>query len=159
MNLLLFKNRRSCGQILRPMLGASLLLVLAGGCVKSDNNEAPSRRTEVSADRADGTDPAGTPNERSDAREPGPSGAPRASRGEVKRNEYTVQVGIFNQLEDAEQLSLDLRAQRVNNFLQPVGNQWRVCVGKYYTEGRASRMAKQLQDMGFKDAKAITPGN
>lgn len=159
MSILLYKSRPSWSQIFRPLMGVSLLLLSADGCIKSDNNEAPSRRSDVVEDRADRSDGAEQQSERIDAREPGPSGAPRASRGEVKRNEYTVQVGIFNQLEDAEQLSLDLRAQRVNNFLQPVGNQWRVCVGKYYTEGRASRMAKQLQDMGFKDAKAITPGN
>jgi len=156
MTVISYNIRLLCGQVFRWLVGTSLLLIIAAGCTKSDNNEPPSRRTDISEDRADGAEPQ---NERSDPREPGASGAPRATRGEVKRNEYTVQVGIFNQIDEAEQLALDLRAQRVNNFLQPVGKQWRVCVGKYYTEGRAARMAKQLQDMGFKDAKPITPGN
>lgn len=160
MNFLSYCVRMLWCQVFRPLLGVSLILIIVGGCTKTDNSEAPSRRTDIpeagQENRADRSD---RPDGRSDAQEPVASGSPRAPRGEVKRNEYTVQVGIFNRADAADQLAFDLRAQRVNNFVQPVGNQWRVCVGKYYTEGRAMRMAKKLQGMGFTEAKVITPGN
>lgn len=157
MNFLFYISRMFGRQVFRPFLGVSLILIILGGCTKTDNSEPPSRRDDLPetgqesrADRQDG---------RTGSQDPASSGSPRAPRGEVKRNEYTVQVGIFNRADEADQLAFDLRAQRVNNFVQPVGKQWRVCVGKYYTEGRATRMAKQLQSLGFAQAKVITPGN
>jgi len=146
-------------KIFQSFIIAGLLTGITGGCTKTDNSEAPSRRADIpepgQENRADRSERQTGRNEAQESA----SGSPRAPRGEVKRNEYTVQVGIFNRADEADQLAFDLRAQRVNNFVQPVGNQWRVCVGKYYTEGRATRMAKQLQSMGFTGAKVITPGN
>ncbi len=162
MNFLFYRSRRLWGQVFRPFLGVSLILIILGGCTKTDNSEPPSRRDDLpesgQENRSDRSDRSEGQGGRNDSQEPA-SGSPRAPRGEVKRNEYTVQVGIFNRADEADQLAFDLRAQRVNNFVQPVGNQWRVCVGKYYTEGRATRMAKQLQSLGFTQAKVITPGN
>jgi len=134
----------------------SLIILIAAGCAKTDSDQPPSRRDDIP--ETGGEDRSDRREERSDSQPP-PAGTPRAPRGEVKRNEYTVQVGIFNRADQADQLAFDLRAQRVNNFVQQVGNQWRVCVGKYYSEGRANRMANQLKSMGFSEAKVIAPGN
>jgi len=122
------------------------------GCTQKNENELPSNREDTPStgreDRADrGDDQASS------------SGAPRAPKGEVKRDEYTVQVGIFNRAEEADQLAYELRAQRVNNFVQQVGGRWRVCVGRYYSEGRAKKMENQLRGMGFANATVIAPGN
>lgn len=160
MNFPFYCSRRLWGQVFRPFWGVSLILIILGGCTKTDNSEPPSRRDDLPASGSESrTERSDRQDGRSDPQEGAASGSPRAPRGEVKRNEYTVQVGIFNRADEADQLAFDLRAQRVNNFVQPVGNQWRVCVGKYYTEGRATRMAKQLQSLGFTQAKVITPGN
>ena len=144
-------------KIFQQFILASLMILIAGGCTKTDQEQPPSRRDDIPSEtgregRSDRRD------DPSDSQQP-PANSPRAPRGEVKRNEYTVQVGIFNRADEADQLAFDLRAQRVNNFVQPVGNQWRVCVGKYYSEGRATRMANQLKSMGFSEAKVIAPGN
>lgn len=125
------------------------------GCTKKTEDQPPSNREDQ---------PSAGRNDRADRRDDGgngqqASGPPRAPKGEVKRDEYTVQVGLFDRPEDADQLAYELRAQRVNNFVQPVGKQWRVCVGRYYSEGRASRMADQLKAMGFAEAKVVAPGN
>jgi cell division septation protein DedD len=143
-------------KIFRRFLLAGLIMLIAAGCTKTDSDQPPSRRDDIpESGREDGSE---RREERSDSQQP-PASSPRAPRGDVKRNEYTVQVGIFNRAEEADQLAFDLRAQRVNNFVQQVGNQWRVCVGKYYSEGRATRMANQLKSMGFSEAKVIAPGN
>ena len=132
-----------------------LLAVNTGGCTKTDSDQPPSRRDDIPATGRE--DSSARRDDRTDSPQP-PAGSPRAPRGEVKRNEYTVQVDIFNRVDQADQLAFDLRAQRVNNFVQPVGKQWRVCVGKYYSAGRANRMANQLKSMGFSEAKVIAPG-
>jgi len=139
----------------RQFIVVGLLAVNAGGCTKTDSDQPPSRRDDIPETGRE--DRSGPRSDRSDSLQR-PAGSPRAPRGEVKRNEYTVQVGIFNRADEADQLAFDLRAQRVNNFVQQVGKQWRVCVGKYYSEGRANRMANQLKSMGFSEAKVIAPG-
>lgn len=160
MNFLFYCSRWLRRQIFRSFFWVSLILIILGGCTKTDNSEPPSRRDDLpESGQENRTDRSDRQDGRSDSQDAASSGSPRAPRGEVKRNEYTVQVGIFNRADEADQLAFDLRAQRVNNFVQQVGNQWRVCVGKYYTEGRATRMAKQLQGLGFAQAKVITPGN
>lgn len=140
-------------KILSAFLALVIFVFFFTGCTKTDQNQPPSNREETPTTGRD--DRADRP---ADGQQP-PSGIPRAPKGEVKRNEYTVQVGIFNRAEEADQLAYELRAQRVNNFIQPVGKQWRVCVGRYYSEGRATRMANQLKGMGFTESKVIAPGN
>jgi cell division septation protein DedD len=134
----------------------SLVILITAGCTQKTEEQPPSNRTEAPSNERD--DRADRPSDRSDSQQ-SPSGPPRAPKGEVKRNEYTVEVGLFNRPEEADQLAYELRAQRVNNFVQPVGKQWRVCVGRYFSEGRANRMANQLRGMGFANAKVIAPGN
>ncbi|MCG3121326.1 MAG: hypothetical protein ALAOOOJD_04370 [bacterium] len=140
-------------KILPAFLALLIFVFFFTGCTKTDQNQPPSNREETPTTGRD--DRADKPVE---GQQP-PTGTPRAPKGEVKRNEYTVQVGIFNRAEDADQLAYELRAQRVNNFVQSVGKQWRVCVGRYYSEARATRMANQLKGMGFTDSKVIAPGN
>lgn len=160
MNFLFDGSRKLRCRVFRPFIGVMLILMIVGGCTKTDNSEPPSRRADLpDSGQENRDDRADRRNGRNETQESPAAESPRAPRGEVKRNEYTVQVGIFNRADEADQLAFDLRAQRVNNFVQPVGNQWRVCVGKYYTEGRATRMAKQLQSLGYTQAKVITPGN
>jgi len=119
------------------------------GCTKKAEEQPPSNRPDAPAkDRAD----------RNDGQQPPPPGQSRPPRGEVKSNEYTVQVGLFKRVEEADQRAYELRAQRINNFVQQTGTQWRVCVGRYYSEGRAARMANQLKAMGFAEATVIAPG-
>jgi len=139
-------------------MGVFVLLAVAG-CVRTDQDQqAPSNRadqpattpqsnrtevrTDSRVDRSDGGEAAGTP---------------RAPRGEVKRNEYTVQVGLFNRVEEADQLAYELRALRVNNFVQPTDRQWRVCVGRYYSAARADRMLRQIQALGYTSAQIYPP--
>jgi cell division protein FtsN len=127
-------------------------LIVFVGCTTKTEEQPPTNRTETPAkngkDRAD----------RSDGQDTPPPGQSRPPRGEVKSNEYTVQVGLFKRVEEADQRAYELRAQRINNFVQQTGTQWRVCVGRYYSEGRAARMANQLKAIGFAEATVIAPG-
>jgi len=139
---------------LAQIFWAGLIILLIGACTRKSEDHPPSNREDTPAaeDRSDRRD------DRSDSQFP-PSGAPRAPQAEVQRNEYTVQVGIFNRSGAADTLASRLRAERVNNFVQRVGNQWRVCVGRYYSEKPAGRTASQLRQMGFTEAKVIAPTN
>jgi cell division septation protein DedD len=126
-----------------------LVIVVAGGCVKKAEEQPPTNRDGVS----DGSgDRAETPGE-----ERPPDRPPAAPKGEVGRNEYTIQVGIFDRAEAADQLAYELRAKNVNNFTQRVGKRWRVCVGRYYSQARADRRLRQIIDMGFEKAVVIAP--
>ncbi|MGH7594902.1 MAG: SPOR domain-containing protein [bacterium] len=130
----------------------SLLIVViaaTGGCVKKAEDQPPSSRDGVSDGSGDRADTL--------SEERLPDRTPAAPRGEVGRNEYTIQVGIFDRAEAADQLAYELRAKNVNNFTQKVGRRWRVCVGRYYSQGRADRRLRQIIDMGFDNAKVIAP--
>ncbi|MDZ7359811.1 MAG: SPOR domain-containing protein [candidate division KSB1 bacterium] len=122
------------------------------GCTLKSEDQPPSNRADAPATDRD------TRTDRSDAGQQPPPGQSRPPRGEVKSNEYTVQVGLFKRMEEADQRAYELRARRINNFVQQTGTQWRVCVGRYYSEGRAARMANQLKAMGFTEATVIAPG-
>jgi cell division septation protein DedD len=124
------------------LLLLSLAILIAGGCSKKDQ-QPPSNRDGVS----DGSQPpAGQP-----VAEPVPDEPPKKSR----REKYTIQVGSFARLEEADKLAYELRAKNVNHFIERVGQDWRVCVGKYYSLERAERTQNQLIDMGFTKASVI----
>jgi cell division septation protein DedD len=124
--------------------------MISGGCVKkAEEQPPPTNRDGVSDGSSDRAD---TPSE-----ERPPDRPPAAPKGEVGRNEYTIQVGIFDRPEAADQLAYELRAKNVNNFTQKVGKRWRVCVGRYYSQDRADRRLRQIIDMGFDNAKVIAP--
>jgi cell division septation protein DedD len=126
-----------------------LVILPTAGCVKKAEDQPPSSRDGVSDGSQDRAD---TPSE-----EQPPERPPAAPKGEVGRNEYTIQVGIFDRPEAADQLAYELRAKNVNNFTQKVGKRWRVCVGRYYSQDRADRRLRQLIDMGFDKAVVIAP--
>ncbi|MCI0699312.1 SPOR domain-containing protein [candidate division KSB1 bacterium] len=126
-----------------------LLFFAIGGCVKKAEEQPPTNRDGVSDGSQDRAD---TPSE-----ERPPDRPPAAPKGEVGRNEYTIQVGIFDRPEAADQLAYELRAKNVNNFTQKAGKRWRVCVGRYYSQDRADRRLRQLIDMGFDKAVVIAP--
>lgn len=137
-------------QLLQPIPVLIVLLVVAGGgCVKKAEEQPPTSRDGVS----DGSgEPADSLSEERPQDRP-----PAAPRGEVGRNEYTIQVGIFDRRAAADQLAYDLRARNINNFTQKVGKKWRVCVGRYYSESRAERRLQQIIDMGFDNAIVVAP--
>ncbi len=132
---------------------SKLFLILAlfagSGCVKSNNeDQLPSNRDGVSdgsEDRADKPSEGQTPSNQT----PPPEGG--------KRNQYTIQMGIFDNREAADQLAFELRAKNINCFTQQVDRRWRVCVGRYYSKGRAERTLRQLIQMGFNQAMISTP--
>lgn len=126
-----------------------LAVIVSGGCVKKAEDQPPTSRDGVSDGSGDRAD---TPSE-----ERPPDRPPAAPKGEVGRNEYTIQVGIFDRPEAADQLAYELRAKNVNNFTQKVGRRWRVCVGRYYSQTRADRRLRQIIDMGFDKAVVIAP--
>lgn len=137
-------------KILQPILLLSILIVVASaGCVKKSEDPPPTNRDGVSDGSGDRAD---TPGE-----ERPPDRPPAAPKGNVGRNEYTIQVGIFDRPEAADQLAYELRAKNVNNFTQKVGKRWRVCVGRYYSQDRAERRLRQISDMGFDKAVVIAP--
>lgn len=138
-------------KFLQQVLLIQVLVMIAGwGCVKKAEDQPPTSRDGVSdgrsSDRAD----------RSIDERP-PDRPPAAPKGEVGRNEYTIQVGIFDRPEAADQLAYELRAKNVNNFTQKTGKRWRVCVGRYYSQERADRRLRQLIDMGFDKAMVVGP--
>lgn len=126
------------------------MMIAGWGCTQKSEEQPPSNLDGVSdgrqADRGN---------------EPGDSQAssltPSSPKGEVGRNEYTIQVGIFDRAEAADNLSYELRAQRINNFVQPVGNRWRVCVGRYQSRSRAESTLRILHNRGFVKAVIIVP--
>jgi cell division septation protein DedD len=128
----------------------ALAIMVTSGCVKKSEDQPPTNRDGVSD--GSGGDRADKPSE-----ERPPDRPPSAPKGEVKRNEYTIQVGIFDRPEAADQLAYELRAKNVNNFTQKIGKRWRVCVGRYYSQDRADRRLRQLIDMGFDKAVVIGP--
>ncbi|MDZ7289143.1 MAG: SPOR domain-containing protein [candidate division KSB1 bacterium] len=139
-------------KFLKPTIILLALVILANwACTQSREDQPPSNRDGVSDGSADRAD------KPSDGQARTPSRQPSAPKGEVKRGEFTVQVGIFDRPEAADQLAYELRAQRINNFIQPVGRRWRVCVGRYYSRDRAERTLRQLTAMGFTQAVIIAP--
>jgi cell division septation protein DedD len=139
----------------RSLVFLILVVVIGVECTPNKDAGPPSSRKDTATaareDRADKRE------DRGDGRSP--SGATRAAPSEVKRTGYTVQVGIFNQERDARQRANELRAQRVNNFIQQDGGLWRVCVGRYNSEGRAKRAESQLKAKQFNDATVIALEN
>lgn len=131
------------------VLSIFILAIIGGGCVKKTEDQPPTNRDGVSDGSGDRAD---QPSE-----ERPPDRPPAAPKGEVGRNEYTIQVGIFDRAEAADQLAYELRAKNVNNFTQKVGRRWRVCVGRYYSADRAERRLRQIIDMGFDRAVVIAP--
>jgi cell division septation protein DedD len=130
-----------------------LLLALAifasGGCTKKAEDQPPSNRDGVSDGRGENGEDQGGGQQ--------PSRPPSAPKGEVGRSEYTIQVGIFDRPEAADNLSYELRAKNISNFVQRAGNRWRVCVGRYYSRGRAESTLRVLHEKGFDKAEIITP--
>jgi rare lipoprotein A len=130
-------------------------VVMGMGCTPNNEAGPPTTRSGTAPVARD--DRADTREDRSDGRSP--SGATRDTRSEVKRVAYTVQVGAFNQEMDARRRANELRAQRVHNYIQRDGDLWRVCVGRYSSEGRAKRAENQLKAKQFSDATVIALGN
>jgi cell division septation protein DedD len=128
-----------------------LFILAIGGCKRKSDTQPPSNREDV---------PIAGPDNGADSSDvqPLPSDSLQATEGKLRRNQYTVQVGIFKLAKEAEKLAYELRLKNINNFIQPVNDQWRVCVGRFYSEKRASRMIKQLRKMGF-SGKIIALGS
>ncbi len=137
-------------KFLQPLFLLLVLIVVANAnCVKKAEDQPPTSRDGVSDGSGDRADQPGE--------ERPPDRPPAAPKGEVGRNEYTIQVGIFDRAEAADQLAYELRAKNVNNFTQKVGKRWRVCVGRYYSADRADRRLRQIIDMGFDKAVVVAP--
>jgi cell division septation protein DedD len=137
-------------KFLQQILPMMVLVMITGwGCVKKAEDPPPTNRDGVSDGSGDRADKPGE--------ERPPDRPPAAPKGEVGRNEYTIQVGIFDRREAADQLAYELRAKNINNFTQKVGKRWRVCVGRYYSQERADRKLRQIVDMGFEKAEVVGP--
>ena len=74
-------------------------------------------------------------------------------------NEYTVLVGSYVRREQAEETAYALRMQRINNFVDHVGDEWLVCVGEYHSANGARNTLKILRQRGFSDAVIYGPGH
>lgn len=76
--------------------------------------------------------------------------------GEIKENEFTVQVGADSRsLLEASLISSRLRAAGIANFIEcsPAGDKYRVCVGKFVSRVRAERMLKLLRRKNISGTK------
>ena len=70
---------------------------------------------------------------------------------ELGPDQYTVLVGSFPTKEQAQELSYFLRMNRANNFVDHVGDEWRVCIGKYGSIKGAERTLTLMQKRGALD--------
>jgi cell division septation protein DedD len=77
----------------------------------------------------------------------------------VKTNlrEYTVQVGSFPTLAEANLLAAGLREKNIKNFVLQAGSQWLVCVGKFPSRERAHNMVRTLKEYGVDNAVVLPP--
>jgi hypothetical protein len=74
-------------------------------------------------------------------------------------DEFTVLMGRYATREEAEERSFALRMKRISNFVEQVGGEWLLCVGRYYSEAGARRTLRSMQRMGFEGAETYGPGH
>jgi len=83
-------------------------------------------------------------------------------------NQFTVLVASFPAEPQAKELSYLLRMNRVSNFIDHVGGEWMVCIGKYGSRNGAKRTlellhkrgaVRLLQQSGFGEPTVYGPGH
>jgi cell division septation protein DedD len=119
-----------------------LIIVIAGlGSVRSCGPNAPN---------AGCAQPPPTQNPPPDPNRPGPPVT-------TNLKQFTVQVGIFKTRAEANIFAADLRSKNINNFVLQAEGQWLVCVGKYVSADRATRMADDLKVRGVGAPVVLPP--
>jgi cell division septation protein DedD len=78
---------------------------------------------------------------------------------ETGLNEYTILVGSFATKEQAGSFAAELRSKNINNFTLQAGNKWLVCVGKFVSAERASRVKEDIVERGYEGATVLSPQN
>jgi len=123
------------------------LLVLSLSCGK-DRKDAPSNREGYT----DSSIPApGAPPKKDE------KAAPEEPTPPDETGAYVVEVGSFESMAAAKELSEKLRLARINNEVQPIGGKkFRVVVGKGYSRSRAEKMLDKVIEAGFGNAKVVS---
>jgi cell division septation protein DedD len=121
----------------------ALVLLISAGCRSKTEAPPPASPDGVSDGRSDST-----------AAQPAAAPATETSK-EKKFKKYTIQVGSFDNKDSADSLAYALRAERISNFIERADGQWRVCVGRYFSQGRAGKTLRLLHERGFYSAEVI----
>lgn len=126
----------------------SAMLLLALACGK-ERNDAPSNREGYT----DSSIPAlGSPPKKDNDEKPAPDDENKPDDAGA----YVVEVGSFESMAAAKELSEKLRLARINNEVQPIGGKkYRVVVGKGYSRSRAEKMLDKILEAGFGNAKVV----
>lgn len=67
---------------------------------------------------------------------------------------YSVELGVFMHHENAENLALNVQADNMEAFIEPINRCFRVCHGMYDNKDNAQKEAQKLFDMGY-EARVI----